>query len=134
MNTVTNIAKVRTLDELADDLRKAKDLENKAKAARLACEELILRHPAVMREMKDEGTTSVGPVKVVTKLSRAWDQPQLAEAAKHIDSAYFPFRTEYTEDRKASKVFEERFPELWQTIAKALTLKPAKPSVSLVEG
>jgi hypothetical protein len=138
MNAQPNVIALQPTDVLArlvEDLRRAKANEQAAKLARLEAEEALLAHPAVARELKDEGTITVGDaVKVTTKLSRSWDQAQLVAISKQIDSAWFPFKTEYKEDRKASRVVEERFPALWDELRQALTLKPAKPSVSLVGG
>lgn len=132
MNARTNVSELPTLDRLVEELRQAKEHEQAAKLARLEAEDAILAHPAVTRELVDEGTVTVGDVKVTTKLTRSWDQKALTEIAEQIDPAWFPFKTELKEDRKASRVVEERFPDLWHEIRQALTLKPAKPSVVLV--
>ena len=136
MNAQPNVIALQPTDVLArlvEDLRRAKVNEQAAKLARLEAEEALLAHPAVARELKDEGTITVGDVvKVTTKLSRSWDQAQLAAIQSRVDPAYWPFKVEYKEDRKASRVFEERFADLWAELRQALTLKPAKPSVALV--
>lgn len=132
-----NVIELPTTDVLArlvEDYRRAKADEHAAKLARLEAEDALLAHPSIARELKDEGTITVGDVKVTTKLTRSWDQAQLAALKDRIDPAYWPFKTEVKEDRKASRVFEERFPALWAELRQALTLKPAKASVSLVGG
>jgi len=122
-----------TLLDLATALLEAKARETAARDRRLEIETTILAHPEVAPLLREEGTTSVGPVKVVTKLARKWSQPDLAAFAQEIDHAYFPFRVEWKEDAKMSKVVQERFPELWKKIRTALVLTPSKPTVSVRE-
>lgn len=129
---VIELQPASTLARLIDDLRRAKADEHAAKLARLEAEDALLAHPTIARELVDEGTVTVGDVKVTTKLSRSWDQSALAAIQSRIDPAYWPFKTEFKEDRRASRVFEERFGLLWAELRQALTLKPAKPAVALV--
>jgi hypothetical protein len=131
MNARTNVSELPTLDRLVEELRQAKEHEQAAKLARLEAEDALLAHPSVTRELLDEGTVTVGDVKVTTKLTRSWDQSALAAIQSRIDPAYWPFKSEFKEDRRASRVFEERFAALWAELRQALTLKPAKPSVSI---
>lgn len=130
--TIIELQPTDVLARLVEDLRRAKANEHAAKLARLEAEDALLAHPAIARELKDEGTITVADVKVTTKLTRSWDQAALAAIQPRIDPSYFPFKAELKEDRKASRVFEERFPTLWAELRQALTLKPAKPSVTLV--
>lgn len=120
-----------TLVRLAGELRAAKAAEEAARQARIKVEEAILAH--VKGDLKPEGTHTFDTVKIVTKLSRSWDQERLAQISKEVEPAWFPFKTEYKEDRKAARVVEERFPDLWGIVSDALTLKPAKPTVTLIE-
>jgi hypothetical protein len=119
-----------TLSRLTDELRAARQTEEAAKAHRIRLEESILRHPEVAGLVKDDGTATVGDVRITSRLARKWDQVQLAGLAREIGDAYWPFRAEWKEDRQASKVLEERFPDLWDRLRAALTLTPAKPSVT----
>ena len=121
------------LDDLAAELATAKSREVGAIAHRREIETAILSHPDVAGLIKDEGTLTIGPVKVVTGYTRAWDQAELEQLAKVTRPEYFPFKTEYKEDRRASRTYEERFPDLYEDFRKALTLKPKKPVVSVVE-
>lgn len=127
----TNVSRLPTLAYLAGKLAAAKREEAAARTARIAVEEEILAHPAIKLQLRDEGTVTAEGVKVTTKLARSWDQEMLAELAKTFDPAWFPFRAEWKEDRRASRVLEERFPDLARELGQALTLKPAKPAVSL---
>lgn len=133
----TNVIELPTTDvlsRLVEDYRRAKADEHAAKLARLEAEDALLAHPDIARELKDEGTITVGDVKVTTKLTRAWDQSALAAIQARIDPAYWPFKAELKEDRRASRVFEERFPALWAELRQALTLKPAKALIALAGG
>ena len=121
---------VRTLESLLADWRQAKADEEAANALRLEIERELLDHPEVRGALKEEGTVTVGPVKVTTGFTRAWDQAQLGALHAEIADASWPFAAEWREDRKAARVVEERFPELWARIRAALTLKPKKPTVS----
>ena len=123
----TNIA---TLDDLATELEQAKQNESGARARRLEIEESILSHPA-MAPLPDEGTTHCGPFKIVTRHTRKWGQEELAALHQEIDDAYWPFRTEWKEDRKAVSVLSGRFPDLWERIHHALTLTPSKPTITI---
>jgi hypothetical protein len=130
-STVTALRPVtRSLDALLVDWRQAKADEEAANALRVEIERELLEHPEVRAALKEEGTVTVGPIKVTTGFTRAWDQERLAALHREIADAYWPFAAEWREDRKAARVVEERFPELWAQIRPALTLKPRKPTVS----
>lgn len=134
MNKLNIVTATPTLEALREQLREAKAAEAEATLQRIAIEEAILAHPRVESELSDEGTVTIdGVIKVTTGYSRKWDHAQLATLAAGIDPAYWPFKVEHKEDRKASRVLEERFPDLWAQLRQALTLTPRKPTVSVVE-
>lgn len=134
MNKLNIVTATPTLEALREQLREAKAAEAEATLQRIAIEEAILAHPRVESELSDEGTVTIdGVIKVTTGYSRKWDQAQLATLAAGIDPAYWPFKVEHKEDRKASRVLEERFPDLWAQLRQALTLTPRKPTVSVVD-
>ncbi len=122
-----------TLPELIKNLAAAKAIELAANAARLEIEQQIIGHPDVWTAVKLEGTTSFKALglSITTGFSRSWEQASLLELQRSIKEEFFPFKTELKEDRNASKVLEERFPELWQQLSSALTLKPKKPTLTL---
>lgn len=131
--TANNVTAMPTLDALADRLAAARAAEAEATQARLAIEAEIMAHPAA-RDVPIEGTTRLGErIKVTTGVTRKWKQETLANLAHSIEPAYFPFKAEYKEDRKAARVIEERFPDLWERLRHALTVTPRKPTVALVE-
>lgn len=108
-----------------------KKMEDSAKKERLRIEKEIEQHQDVM--LSDEGITTLDNLKISTGYNRSWDQDRLREISEGINDEFFPFKTEFKEDRKASKVVEDRFPDLWDTIRAALTLKPKKPSFTWKE-
>lgn len=129
-----NITTLPTIEVLAQRLAEAKAAESAAIEARLAVEAEILAHPSTGRVLVDEGTATVADrIKVTTGYTRKWEQSTLANLAHSIDPAYWPFKVEFKEDRKAARVIEERFPDLWERLRHALTLTPRKPSIALVE-
>lgn len=124
---------IPSLDELADMWLAAKGVEVGAIERRRELEESILEHPDVVDKLVDEGTTTVGRVKVSTGFTRAWDQQQLDTLSSDVNEEFWPFKDEWKEDRRASRVIEERFPDLWAQIRNALTIKPRKPTISVTE-
>ena len=124
---------MKDLDYLIDQLHQAKSEESSAKEKRMAIENAILKHHEIAPNLKPEGTTSFKALglSVVTGFTRSWDGQQLETLQSGIKPEFFPFKQELKEDRKASKIIEERFPDLWGKLSKALTLKPKKPSLTL---
>jgi len=120
-----------TVTELTAQLATAKAKESTAKAERLRVEAKILT--LLEDDLKDEGTTRVESIKVVTGFTRSWDQNKLKEAAQSIKPEFFPFSLNYKEDVKQAKAIQAANPGLWDTLSPALTLKPKKPAVSIVE-
>lgn len=121
------------LTTLTDQLRQAKAAEAQASAARLAVERQILEHPDVAGAMTDDGTTKVGAIKVTTRLTRSWDAEALDAISAEVNEQFWPFKSKWAEDRRHSRVIEEKHPDLWEKLRSALTVKPGKPSVSIVE-
>lgn len=120
-----------TIQDLAAALVEAKAAEDAAKARRVEIEKDILLHPDIASAGRDEGTVTVGPIKVTFRLSRKWDQDELFALHQTIDPAFWPFKAEWKEDRQAMRVLEERFPDLARELGIALTVAPAKPSIAV---
>lgn len=134
MSQAQTITALPTLEHLRTQLREAKATEAEATLKRIAIEETILNHPRVVSELSDEGTVTFdGAIKVSTGFTRKWDQDSLTTLAAQVDPAYWPFKTEFKEDRRAARVVEERFPALWDQVRQALTLTPRKPTVTPVD-
>ncbi len=118
---------------LINELDQAKDAEREANEHRLALEKLILTHPEMEGKIKPEGTSTFKEIglSVTTGFTRTRDQKTLKDLALEIKPEFFPFAPQYKEDRKISKAMEQQFPELWQKLSTALTLKPKKPTVTI---
>ena len=133
MNAVTPIRKDKPkldIDAMTQLWRIAKQAEVEAHDRRIEIENAILAEI----ETKPEGTTKVGAMTISTGFSRSWDQDKLDDLRASVRGEYWPFAREWKEDRKAARVIEERFPDLWKRINEALTLKPKKPTFSVKEG
>jgi len=123
--------RIPPLAELEAKLAHAKSVERDANLARIAVEREILAHPDVVVE--DEGTTTVGNLKIETGYTRKFDQAKLAAIAQDFPPELWPFKTEYSEVRRGTRYLENNQPELWDVIAGALTLTPRKPAITLKE-
>lgn len=124
-----------TLDDLADRLAAAKSAENAARDHRIAIEEQIIAAMGV----KDEGSFSLegSRYKVTTtgKLTRTVDDDTLEAIADQIPVAIWNRLVSYTPklNLKELRYVEQNEPELFAILAKAITTKPAKPSVAIKE-
>ena len=125
----TKLQAVFTLDALKKAWRKAREDEREANERRVAIEQRMVSMLGDL--VPREGTFHQDGLSISTGYTRKWDQRMLTQMAGAIDEAYWPFRSEWKEDRKASRTFEERFPDLWKHISAALTLTEKKPSVSV---
>lgn len=124
-------------DPLADAVEvyvAAKRAEDVAREARLLAEERILAlHPA-----REEGaeTFEAGGFKVTLtgKLGYSCDDPRaMAEAcaAAQWTPSMIPVKTETVLDATGCKWLRSNEPEAWAWLAKFVTVKPAKPAVSV---
>jgi len=119
------------IERLKERLRIVEETEKAAKKERIAIEKQIV--DLLRDELKDQGTTNLHGLKIVTGYNRKWSQEQLRQLVDQgIPPKLFPFKVEYKEDRKLSNYIENNEPEVWEVIAKALTLTPKKPSVSII--
>jgi len=122
-----------TIEALAAQYREAKADMNRAKARFAVAEKLIMDHPDVASLARTEGTVHIGPVSVTYGLARKWDQEQLAELQEKVSPAFFPFKTEFKEDLRATRTFQKAFPELIAALEAALTQTPKKPSIKVAD-
>lgn len=125
-------AQIKQDDELSNLLaawRGCKEAEKQYNADRLAIEERILE----VVGMQNTGSVKLDGVAISYGLDRKWDQAKLTDLQPGIKAEYWPFRIEWKEDKKASDIIADRFPELWDEIQQALTTKPKKPTFSIKE-
>lgn len=119
-------------DELGDLIaawRGCKEAEKQYNADRLVIEERILE----MVGMQNTGSVRLDGLSISYGLDRKWDQAKLTDLKSGIKAEYWPFLIEWKEDKKASDIISDRFPELWDEIQQALTTKPKKPTFSIKE-
>ena len=119
------------VSQLLTSLYQAKKAEAIAKAERVSLEAKIVN--LYKDRLKPEGTTNVDGIKFVTKFNRKWDDNKLTEISQKIKPEFWPFSVSYNESRSESKSLQSMAPELWDSISAALTLTPAKTSISIIE-
>lgn len=121
------------IDLAAQALRDAKAAEDSARATRLAAEEAVI----ALLGVKAEGTTTVKTeffkVSTVGKLTRSLDEAAFRAIADDIPAAFRDRLVRWKPELVASEVrhIEHNEPEVYRVLAQALTVKPAKPAVSV---
>lgn len=121
------------LEDLVDQWVAVKKEEDLAKLQRLALEERILALVPAREEGSDTTPLSNG-FKVTTtgKLSyKADDLNAVREICRKWDAELVPIKTEHKLDETGCKFLRRERPELWAQLAKAVTVTPAKTSISV---
>jgi hypothetical protein len=123
---------MRTELEIAADLFAAKQAEKEAEAKRIALEEELV---AVLGK-RDEGskTHAVGNFKVTItgRVTRKIDWDMFDEVSSKIPESLWPVKR--TLDVTGVKYLANNEPTLYKVLAPALTVEPAKTTVSIVMG
>lgn len=118
--------------EIAADLFAAKQAEKEAEAKRIALEEELV---AVLGK-RDEGskTHAVGNFKVTItgRVNRKIDWDMFDEVSSKIPESLWPVKR--TLDVTGVKYLANNEPTLYKVLAPALTVEPAKTTVSIVMG
>lgn len=121
------------LHELAEEWRKAKRAESQAKKRRVEIEARII----ALTGCKEEGSTTHDAeglkITITGKLTRSLDQAAWEQIAPSIPEAMRPVVYKPALDLKGLRYLENNEPEIYRQIAPALTIKPAKPAVSIKE-
>lgn len=126
---------MRTEIEIAEELFAAKLAEREANEKRVALEEELI----VILGQKEEGaqTHQVGDYKITItgKLNRKidWDMFDSAIAAR-IPESMHPVKIKRELDETGVKYLANNEPQLYKVLATALTIKPAKTAVTIVQG
>lgn len=122
------------LAQAARELAAAKAAEQAANAARLEAEERVL---LLVGELPPEGTTKheAGDlvVKVQTSIRRTVDQAALEQVAHLIPEAIGKrvLRWKPELDTRELRYIQSNEPEIYANLSRAITAKPAKPTVSV---
>ncbi len=118
--------------EIAEDLFNAKMAEKEAEAKRIALEEELV---AVLGK-RDEGskTHTVGDYKVTItgRVSRKIDWEQFDNLSHKIPENLWPVKRAL--DETGVKYLANNEPQLYKVLSPALTVAPAKTTVSIVMG
>lgn len=118
--------------EIAEDLFNAKMAEKEAEAKRIALEEELV---AVLGK-RDEGskTHTVGDYKVTItgRVSRKIDWEQFDNLSHKIPENLWPVKRAL--DETGVKYLANNEPQLYKVLSQALTVAPAKTTVSIVKG
>ena len=126
---------MRNKVEIAEELFAAKQAEREANEKRIALEEELI---AILGQ-KEEGaqTHQVGDYKITItgKLNRKidWDMFDSAIAAR-IPESMHPVKLKRELDETGVKYLANNEPQLYKVLATALTIKPAKTAVTIVQG
>ena len=124
-----NFKRNRTAEDAAADWMDAKNAEIKANKDRIAAEEELI----ALLVVKQEGATShqVGPYKITLtgRLNRKVDLDVLDTL--QIPAELIPIKMKRELDVTGVKYLENNEPELYKTLCAALTIEPAKTSVTV---
>lgn len=126
---------MRTEVEIAEELFAAKQAEREANEKRVALEEELIG----ILGQKEEGaqTHHVGDYKITItgKLNRKidWDMFDSTIAAR-IPESMHPVKIKRELDETGVKYLANNEPQLYKVLASALTIKPAKTAVTIVQG
>lgn len=120
----------RNVADVASDWMDAKNEETAANKRRLEIEEELLFHLTA----KTEGSEShqVGPYKVTLtgKLNRKIEWDMLHKLG--IPENMLPLKHKPELDLKGLRYLESNEPEIYKTFCKAMTIEPAKTSVTVI--
>ena len=126
---------MRTELEIAEDLFKAKLEESFAEAKRIALEQELI----ALVGAKEEGaqTHEIGDFKVTItgRINRKIDWAIFdKDIASKIPESLHPVKVKRELDETGVKYLANNEPQLYKILATALTVKPAKTSVTIVQG
>lgn len=124
---------MNNIDKLAAALDAAKENEERAREARLACEEALL---ALVRGKAEGSVTERGEgwkVTVTYGVNRTVDMAALAAVRDKIPHALFDQAVEYAPKLRLAglRYLQNNEPDTYAVLAQAITAKPAKPSVKV---
>jgi len=123
------------INELAAKLIEAKEVESAARAHRLEVEQEIIEVVGV----KDEGSTTIKndyfAVTTTGKVTRSLDVDRLVAIKDRIPKPIMDklVKIKPQLDTRSLRYIESNEPDIYQIFSQALTIKPAKPSVTIKE-
>lgn len=121
-----------TVAELTQKLIEAKRIENEANANRVAIETQIISLLGVKEEGSQTHDLENGmKITITGKLSYKADIEKLLELSERLPENLRPIKVETKADETGLKYLRNNEPEAWKVISKAVTISPAKPSVTI---
>jgi hypothetical protein len=121
-----------TIEQLAQQLVAAKAAENAANKQRVAIEEKIIELVGAREEGSATTELANGLKLTITgKMTYKADMPTLLTICQSLPEAMRPIKTEVKLDETGAKWLRNNEPETWAQIAPAITITPAKTSVSV---
>lgn len=118
--------------ELAAKLIEAKKAEAEANAKRVAIEQEIIKIFGVKEEGSETHDLENGlKITITGKVSYSTDIDELIKLAKKLPESLRPIKVETKADETGLKYLRREEPDAWKLIAPAVTIKPAKPSVTI---
>lgn len=121
-----------SITDLANELITAKALEAEANKARVAIETKIIE----MLGQREEGSQTHDldnglKLTITGKLSYKADMPKLMALCEKLPENMRPIKVEPKLDETGAKYLRANEPETWAIIAQAITITPAKTSITL---
>lgn len=121
-----------SVEELTQKLITAKAVESEANKERVAIEEEIVARLGAKTEGSQTHELSNGlKITITGKLAYSADMPVLLSLCERLPEALRPIKRDPKLDETGAKYLRNNEPEIWSLIAPAITIKPAKTSVSI---
>jgi len=125
-----NLKRNRTVEDAAGDWMDAKNAETKANKDRIAAEQELIDFIGIQLEGGE--SHQIGPYKVTLtgRLNRKVDWDIISTLG--IIEDVLPIKQKPELDLKALRYLQSNEPEIYNTFCKALTIEPAKTSVTVI--
>jgi hypothetical protein len=121
-----------SIDLLAEQLIAAKHAEQQANEARVEIEQEIIALLGAREEGSSTHQLGNGMKLTITgKMTYSADMELLMQLCNYLPENMRPIKVEPKLDDTGAKYLRNNEPEIWQTIAPAITIKPAKTSVTI---
>lgn len=123
---------MNSLTNLVNELIEAKKAEAEANARRVSIEQEIISITGQKEEGSQTHELENGMKLTVTgKLSYSADMSMLTQLCQALSPDMRPLKVETKLDETGCKYLRHNEPETWSLIAPAITVKPAKTSISV---
>ena len=120
-----------TIAQLAKDWREAKTAENTSRDFRLETEGKIIDLVGMKAEGSQTHDAGTYKVTVTSSMTRKLDEKKWKDIEDSIPEDLRPVNYKPSIDLKGIRYLQENYPETYAIVTKALTVKPAKPSVKV---